>query len=89
MAVKLVPIYRKAIKNVRWLNDDIRCAFFQRIVLLMIHCINDPTKNIVPELYQHVNIKDRRKIIETLGHLLMNMGGEDKKGLWTKWLKKY
>lgn len=85
----MAPIYLRAVTHLNWLEGEARSGFIDLYLLLLIYVVENPCLEYIPQFYRIAEERDREMFIQKIKHRLKNMDDNEKKILWTGWLKKY
>ena len=85
----IAPILLKAVKNIKWLEGDVRTGFIKLYLAFLIFAIDKPTLKYIPEFYKFASEEIRIQFVETIDYRLRNMDSETKLDWWIKWLKRF
>ncbi|MCR5836032.1 MAG: DUF4020 domain-containing protein [Lachnospiraceae bacterium] len=80
-------VYLQAIKKIKWLTEDTKNRMIEQIVTLIIHIVENPICDFIPELYEASEETDIVYFIKALNRRLHSMDAEEKVILWEKWLR--
>ena len=85
----LTPVFYKAIKNIKYLEDYTKHGFIELLLTLLIHVIDKPTYKYIPELYKYASKEDICLFIHTIERRIANYDDIENKKWWDKWLKRF
>ena len=83
------PIYLKAVKNINWLEGEVRKGFIDLYLTLLIFAIDKPTKQFIPQFYKSSSEEIRKQFVSSIDYRLRNMDTETKLSWWNNWLKRF
>ena len=89
LADEMIPIYLCAVNRLTELEGEAREGFVDLYTVLMIYAVENPLQEFMPELFAVAEEQDRKQLINSIDGSLRNMDGEQKKRLWSSWLKEY
>lgn len=85
----MAPIYLGAVTHLNWLEGEARSGFIDLYVLLLIYVVENPCLEYIPQFYRIAEERDREMFIQKIERRLKDMNDNEKKILWTGWLKQY
>ena len=85
----VAPVYLKAVKNIDWLEGEVRKGFIDLYLTLLIFVVEKPTLKYIPELYKSSSEEIRKQFVSSIEYRLRNMDTETKLSWWNNWLKRF
>jgi len=85
----ITQIYRKAAKQVNWLEGEARDGFIDLYLTLLIYVVKEPTKEFIPVLYKSASEDNQNQFVKAISYRLINMTLEAKTNLWNNWLRQF
>ena len=82
-------VYLKALKNIEWLEGEVKKGFLELFLTLLIYVVDKPTLKYIPEFYRNSSSGDWKMFIEIIELRLRNMDTSKKIDWWNAWLKHF
>jgi hypothetical protein len=85
----LLPAFVAAIPRLTGVNHERRRRFIEFFTAIAAFYVTDPTKELLPALFQQGLLEDRSAFASHLGSILRHMQQEAKLRIWNDWLKRF
>jgi hypothetical protein len=85
----LLPAFIAAMPRLAADLDDRRRRFIEFYTALAVFHVSDPTQQLLPALFQHGSLEDRRAFASHIGYFLRQMQQPAKQQLWDGWVHRY
>lgn len=84
----LIPAFLSALSRINEFGER-RARFVEFFAALALFHVDDPTRQLLPEFFQHASRADRALFAAQIGHFLRQIQSEPKHQLWDRWLARY
>lgn len=81
--------FLQAIKHFSWIDKESKHGFVELLLTLLIHVINDPTVEYIPEFYKAATAEDLKCFVRAIESRLNSMDEASIESWWKQWLKVY